>query len=400
MLTSCGGSIGAPAVPAQSAPVQAQHAGSSYKVLFSFGINVNGLQGAGPLAGLIDVGGTLYGTTPFGGKYLYGTVFSITKKGKEKVVHSFTGSSGGSYPVGGLLAVNGTLYGTTAGDGEYGSQNGNGTVFSMKRNGSDFRVLHTFSGTADGAYPMAPLIDVDGALYGTTYQGGAYGYGAVFRINTSGTETVLHSFSSNPDGEYPLAGLTNVNGTLYGTTLVGGRGGGTVFRVTPTGAEGVLYSFQTPSNGENPVGSLITMNGTLYGTTSAGGACAEAGTVFSVEITDANEVVLHSFQNNGSDGANPMAGLIAAKGTLYGTTQTGGAGGVGTVFSITTGGAEKVLHSFGYDYANDGGYSRGSLIDVKGKLYGTTPRGGISQPSCPISGSGNCAYGTVFALGL
>jgi uncharacterized repeat protein (TIGR03803 family) len=399
VLANCASSSGPPLLSvALPGSELAASRSAEYQILFSFGVNVDGLRGVGPLANLIDVGGALYGTTPFGGMDGYGTVFSITKRGKEKVVHSFVGGSGGSYPVSGLLAVNGTLYGTTAGNAVYGSQNGNGTVFSLTPSGANFQVLHTFSGSGDGAYPMAGLVDVNGTLYGTTAQGGAYGNGTVFSISTSGVEAVLHSFDYDPDGENPLAGLIDANGTLYGTTQFGGRGGGTVFSITTSGAESVLYSFQKPADGAHPVSGLVPINGTLYGTTPEGGAYGEAGTVFSVNISNGNEVVLHSFDNDGSDGANPMDGMIAVKGALYGTTQNGGAGGVGTIFRITTSGTETVLHSFGYDYANDGAYSHAALLDVKGKLFGTTPAGGISEPSCSKSASQDCDYGTVFAL--
>jgi uncharacterized repeat protein (TIGR03803 family) len=131
---------------------------------------------------------------------------------------------------------------------------------------------------------------VGGTLYGTTCNGGANGYGTVYKITTSGTESVLYSFAGSPsDGACPVAGLTNVGGTLYGTTCDGGANGGsgrpcggigatgygTVYKITTSGTESVLHSFAgPPSDGLTPFGGLINVGGTLYGTT--------LGTVFSI----------------------------------------------------------------------------------------------------------------------
>jgi len=133
-------------------------------------------------------------------------------------------------------------------------------------------------------------------LYGTTDEGGTYcesssafGCGTVFAITTSGTETVLNSFGTGSgDGSYPDAGLLNVKGTLYGTTSSGGAYayGGTVFKITTSGAETVLHSFEGPAgDGSLPFAGLINVNGTLYGTTGYGGSGSceiGCGTVFSL----------------------------------------------------------------------------------------------------------------------
>ncbi len=163
---------------------------------------------------------------------------------------------------------------------------------------------------------------------------------------------VLYRFNKAPDGHNPFAGLVNVNGTLYGTTFWGGARVGTVYSITTGGAEQVLYRFGGKTDGTEPYAGLIDVNGTLYGTTYAGGGygCTGGGcgTVFSI-TTGGTEKVLYSF-GGGIDGAYPGAGLTDLNGTLYGTTISGGSGcgsdGCGTVFSITTGGTEQVLHSF------------------------------------------------------
>ena len=149
------------------------------------------------------------------------------------------------------------------------------------------------------------------------------------------------------------------------------------------------------------------MNGMLYGTTYGGGS-ADWGAVFRLRLDGTDERVLHSFNNDGSDGIRPYAGLIAVRGVLFGTTYNGGTAcrgsrgsgiGCGTIFRVKTNGNERVLHSFGENYKNDGLYPAASLININGTLYGTTVKGGIAPPSCPHSGD-ICDYGTVFALAL
>jgi uncharacterized repeat protein (TIGR03803 family) len=367
-----------------------------YRVVFSFGSNVDGDDGALPAASLVDQNGTLFGTTERGGVFGSesglgdGTVFAVSPTGGETVLHSFGGGSDGAYPTASLTAQKDTFYGTTAGGGVYGS----GTVFSISKSGSE-TVLHSFGSYfyADGSTPLADLVALNGRLYGTTADGGAYGKygegGTVFSVSTTGEETLLHSFGDGDDGAYPASGLVAVNGTLYGTTERGGtHGDGTVFSVSSNGAEKVLHSFSGGSDGANPATTLVALNGTLYGTTSGG-----AGTVFSIGSTGKKHLL---FAFGGHDGSMPNGNLISVKGRLYGTTYSGGAKDDGTVFSLSTTGAESVLHSFGNGYKHDGLFPHGGLIDVHGMLYGTTFYGGVSSPSCPPSQ--NCGYGTVFAL--
>jgi uncharacterized repeat protein (TIGR03803 family) len=140
-------------------------------------------------------------------------------------------------------------------------------------------MLHSFGGDSDGSHPTAGLIDVNGTLYGTTTEGGAYGNGTIFGISTSGKESVLYSFGKGSDGQGPEAALINVNGALYGTTTAGGTyGDGTVFGLRmSTGKEHVLHSFGEGTDGKNPAGSVVNFNGMLYGTTPLGGSGAHGG---------------------------------------------------------------------------------------------------------------------------
>ncbi len=305
----------------------------------------------------------------------------------EQVLHSFTGGTDGAYPEAGLVRdAAGNLYGTTAHGGAYGY----GTVFRVSASGTE-TVLHsfTYNGT-DGVDPEAGLVrDTAGNLYGTTAQGGAYTYGTVFEVSASGTETVLHSFTGGADGASPYAGLVrDAAGNLYGTTVSGGAYNyGTVFEVSASGTETVLHSFTGGTDGRNPGAGLVRdAAGNLYGTTAYGGSYSN-GTVFEVSASG-TETVLHSF-TGGTDGAYPGEGgpglVRDAAGNLYGTTGEGGAYNYGTVFEVSASGAETVLYSFtGGAY---GEYPAAGLVrDAAGNLYGTTVDSGIG------------AFGTVFEV--
>jgi uncharacterized repeat protein (TIGR03803 family) len=395
MLAACG-SASTPMSPSLSGITAdaRRHVSSAYRLLYSF---KGGNDGRDPHAGpLIKVKGTLYGTTVYGGgpcheRCLGGTVFAITTSGDETVLHSFEVSSeDGKNPRAGLIDVMGTLFGTTVRGGDAPCYCG--AVFKVTLSGAE-SVLYSFAGKPDGFGPDAGLLDVNDTLYGTTINGGAKDDGTVFAIPLSGTETVLHSFTGKPDGAHPYAGLINVNGTLYGTTTSGGaNNGGTVFAISTSGAESVLYSFKGGSgDGKYPTQeALLDVNGTLYGTTKHGGT-NDRGTVFSL-TTSGEETVLHSFGGK-RDGVFPYGGLLDVNGTLYGTTSNGGSvacgvrygdiHGCGTVFETTTYGKESVLHSFGRH--GDGKYPYSGLINVNGTLYGTTTAGGAHDAGIVFS---------------
>jgi uncharacterized repeat protein (TIGR03803 family) len=219
-----------------------------------------------------------------------------------------------------------------------------------------YTVLYAFKGQPDGAIPYAGLLmDAPGNLYGTTYAGGleknhgklnCINCGTVFKLDSSGKETVLHRFAGgSTDGAYPVAGLVrDAAGNLYGTTTLGGRRG-TVFKLAKTGKNTVLYRFGSQQrDGTSPHGGLVRdpATGNFYGTTYDGGASCRCGTVFKLATTG-KETVLHSF--NRTDGDFPLAGLVRdAAGNLYGTTSQGG--GLGNVFELDTTGKLTVLYNF------------------------------------------------------
>jgi len=361
----------------------------SFSVLHTFTGTPDGSRSR---AALINVGGTLYGTTFQGGAANVGTVFTITPTGVESVLYSFEhsakegaytpkGGVDGEYPDAGLINVGGVLYGTTGAGGNSGC----GTVFTVTPSGVE-AVLYAFKCSAenDGASPAAGLLNVGGILYGTTYGGGANNLGTVFKVTKAGKETVVHSFGATGDGTYPEAELINVGGTLYGTTFEGGvHDLGTVFTISPAGNESVLYAFRRDNDANIPTAPLLNVGGTLYGTSELGGgnSCrkryANCGAVFTI-TPNGHEAVLYTFKGK-PDGNNPVGGLINVNGTLYGTTSGGGDSkecgreGCGTIFKLTPAGVETILHSFS---PNDGTAPTASLLKLGHFLYGTAYDGG------------------------
>jgi uncharacterized repeat protein (TIGR03803 family) len=284
--------------------------GGVQTTLFSFcatgGYPASCVDGDNPKAGLIQArNGRFYGTTNNGGpnhggsgtacEYGCGTIFSVTPAGTETKLYDFCNledCADGAAPYAGLIqATNGDLYGTTS----EGGANSGGTVFQITPSGT-LTTLYNFcsqSGCTDGAGPHAGLIQAtNGDFYGTTYEGGANGYGAIFKITPSGTLTTLYSFCAQSvctDGQNPYAGLVQAtNGDFYGTTAGGGANGyGTIFKITPSGTLTTLYAFCSQSgctDGAYPYAGLSqATNGNLYGTTYAGGS-ANDGTVFSLSV--------------------------------------------------------------------------------------------------------------------
>jgi len=319
-------------------------------------------DGAQPFGGFLirDGKGNLYGSTYWGGANGGGAVFELPRKGTEAVLYSFASAPGeadGQSSYGVIRDAHGNLYGATSFGGAYPAY---GTVFKVTPAG-DETVLYNFQGGSDGADPQSPLLrDSKGNLYGTTFQGGILscgnsdGCGTVFEVSPSGEETILHTFTSSPDdGEFPNAGLIrDPKGNFFGTTLNGGTFGyGTIFMVTKKGAEKVLYNFQGgTTDGRSPSGGLLRdKQGNFYGTTAGGGGSGNGGfgwgTIFKMS-PDGVVTLLYSF-TGGSDGGNPIGDLVIDDaGNLYGTTVYGGISGpgcwsiqtssaCGTVFKLT-----------------------------------------------------------------
>jgi uncharacterized repeat protein (TIGR03803 family) len=336
-----------------------------------------------PISSLIQASdGNFYGVDSEGD----GSIFKMDSSGNVTVLYSFpsptSGTTSGLWPWAGLVqGADGNLYGTTYAGGDlactpygwgmpaYGPFNYNpmagdgcGTVFKMDLSGN-VTILYSFSGQSDGNFPQAPLIQgSDGSLYGTSSGGGAFGYGAVFKMSPSGNLQVLYSFTSS-DGDAPVAALAQASdGYLYGTAACvfcaanGNTLSGEIFKIDTSGNNfTVLHSFAGP-DGSLPVAPLIQgPDGSFYGTTWAGGdlTCGSwyfsvgsnypyprlsgCGTVFKMDSAG-DVTVLHNFEEPQSgDGNDPYAGLLFGKdGYLYGTTYYGGTSiYFGTVFRLS-----------------------------------------------------------------
>ena len=350
---------------AGSAP---QVAGHGYKLLYSF----KGLpDGAWPAGGFTYFKGELYGVTSWGGAISKGTgeqtgtVFKITPDGQEKIVYIFKGYPDADSPRNAPIAVQGTLYGTTP----FGGKQNYGTIYKLTASGTE-TVMYRFTAGDDGYEPYGALIYVNGLLYGAAYVGG-FGNGLIYSISLSGKYKVLHRFRGGPDGSYPYSSLTYADGKLWGTTVGSSSGTfGTVFSSTLSGKETPIYQFKGPPDGAYPTVGLIAIKGLFYGTTGGGGP-KQGGTLYSID-TKGQENVLHTFPYFGGP-----EGLLYVNGSLYGTTAEGGRDvppGRGTIYKTDLSGNKTVFYQF--TGKTDGDGPSGPLTEFHGRLYGVTVKGG------------------------
>jgi len=311
----------------------------------------------------------------------------------EEVLYSFgTTSTDGSYPVGIIQATDGNFYGTTLNGGSILDSigHGMGTVFKINPNGSEL-FLCSLGASVQEQAPLGGVIQgTDGNFYGTTHVGGTNAGGTVFKITSSGLETVLYNFVANgTDASGPSSNLIQAtDGNFYGTTLYGGAyGHGTVFKITQSGSETILYSFgATTNDGSKPTNIIQGNDGNLYGITQDGGTYS-GGTFFKISLTGM-ETVLYSFSSSRFDGLWPVALIESNDGNFYGVTQNGGVtpinSGGGTIFKVTPGGIETVLYSFGLLNI----YTPVTLIQAKdGNFYGITSSGGNNSYNAHGSGT-------------
>ena len=331
-----------------------------------------GSDGGFPVAVLLGKDGSLYGISSYADR-IFRLSPPTSRHGvwKNTVLYSLNETTDGSYIQGLALDAEGNLYGAAGVGGDLGCGNGFGcgTVFELKRPTKmggkwHFTVLHTFTGDPDGMEPFAGVtLDQQGNVYGTTNWGGAYGWGAVYRVAPPKTkggawkETVVYSLDSGSDmGSHPDGPVIfDSSGNIYGTAAFGGdlncQGGagcGTVFKLTPPNAENAdwtsttLYNFQGGSDGAVPKSNMVLDRlGDLYGTTNYGGT-GQAGTAFRLNPSNGSwtETVLHWFPDGKKDGYDPVSGLTWGKwGDLYGIACVGGnpscsQDGCGTVFEV------------------------------------------------------------------
>jgi uncharacterized repeat protein (TIGR03803 family) len=363
---------------------------------FSATTGTTNLDGAEPRADLLLSGNMLYGTTPIGGTNGYGTIFSVNTNGSNfTVLHTFTGVSDGAMPNKALVLAGNTLYGLV---GRGTNLVGYGSVFSMETNGSNFSLFYTFTSLANGsiAQPNGGMILSGSTLYGTTYDGGISNSGTIFSVTTNGTFNLLHQFVSGTDGANPLGTLVMSGTVLYGTARNGGTNFnfGTVFSLdTSDNSFAVLHTFAGSTNlsAHSPDAGMVLIGNTLYGTATFGGTNG-GGTVFAINTDGSGYTDLHAFNPAIGEGKLPEGGLAARGNTLYGTTLGNGSNLNGTVYSVNTEGSSfTMLHAFSADASDtnaDGSQPYGTLTMAGNMLYGTTSVGGTTT------------QGTVFSVAI
>jgi uncharacterized repeat protein (TIGR03803 family) len=316
-----------------------------YAILHNFGATGDGYE---PIyGGLTLSGATLYGCCEYGGTpYIHtnGTVFKINTNGSGyQVIHNFWEDTNNQCnPIGAPVVSGSRLYGTTISS----LTNLNGEIFAMNTDGGAFQVLHEFAGKpGDGATPNGSLTLVGSRLYGMTVTGGKNGIesggagnGVIFAINTDRSNyQVLHDFGGYPaDGAHPYGSLTLVGSKLYGMTAEGGPGGGGV--VFSMNLDGGGYQVILDINSHDfatggPFGSLTLWGGKLYGLTSGGGPGGASGVIFRVNPDGTGYQILHSFKYSQGDGGQPMGDVTFAGSRLFGWTYANGTYNGGVFFS-------------------------------------------------------------------
>jgi uncharacterized repeat protein (TIGR03803 family) len=370
-------------------------------------INFNSSNGSYPFAGVtFDSLGNMYGTTSNGGASGFGTVWKYTSSAGLTQLFNFSGSSSpsnnGDRPMTPLLSDGqGNLYGATyyGGNNFSGEGTGWGTLFKLSSSGQ-FTELYQFSGP-DGANPIgAVLLDSQGSLWGTTFQGGSGfnnlgndGYGTIFKYS-GGTVTNPVLFNIT-DGENTYGGMATDGTNYYSTTYQGGANGfGTLFQYnSATGQLTTLFNFNRFPNGSYPFGAVTyDGKGNLYGTTYQGGghsgplnACC--GTLWKYSLSSGTLTTLVSFDGDTvpADGMLPQGGVtLDGNGNLFGTTSQGGTFSDGIVYEYSSTGTLSTLVTFN---GSNGQFPEGNLaFDSAGKLWGITHQGGSP------------GYGTVYEL--
>jgi uncharacterized repeat protein (TIGR03803 family) len=325
------------------------------------------------------------------------TVFPVSTSGTTMVaLHGFTGGNDGGVPNGLVLGTNGLLYGTTQNGGMYGY----GTIFSLSTNGT-LTTFVSFDGT-NGATPWDGLTQgTNGSFYGTTMLGGSNSAGTIFSLTAGGTLSSIYSFGSNIDGIHPSNALAlGLDGNFYGSAQnSSGSGDGIIFKMTPGGLLTNLYSFIGSSNGTTPAGALtLGTDGNFYGMTGTGGAYTN-GNVFRM-TPEGLLTNLYSF-TGGTDGYSPVGQLVqGTDGNFYGATESNHIAGYpfyGTIFKITPGGALTTLYALNpWEVLTDGTYPFAGLIQGSdGNFYGTTSNGFSGNDNGILFNNTN---GTVFQI--
>jgi uncharacterized repeat protein (TIGR03803 family) len=368
-------------------------------VLHSFADNSGGTTPVGGVT--LDRAGNLYGTTSGIVSDSPSTAFKMSHAGSGWIFNILYTFNHPNDPIEVYAPVvfgpDGALYGTGYG----GGQNTLGAVFSLQPPTTvcksvscpwTLTTLYSFEFGNDAIHPYlgSLVFDSAGNIYGTTYSGGTFVRGTVFKLTRSSngwTESVLYSFSGGSDGDFPYNGVAlDSAGNVYGTTSEGGEHGfGTVYELSPSGSgwtETTLYAFTGGDDGATPIGSVaVDAQGNLYGTTTSDGG-SENGTVW--ELSPSNGgwafTVLHSFAAGQYRGGGPWATpTLDAAGNIYGTARSTGDPGFGEAFTLTSTGGGWINTSYYFDGENGQWPECSVALDASGNLYGTSMLGGAGD---------------------
>lgn len=370
-------------------------------LVHSYGLDA----GSGPSGGLVAYDGAIYGTTRFGGNSDWGTVYRYRRASGMEPLHFFDGMNApvadGGTPYGALLEVGGTIYGTTV----YGGRWGAGTIFSFEGQ-SRLTTLHHFDPNADpfpmyptagltfsggvlfgltqrsqsggsvlyqfgadsGVVPLktlpesrSPLIASGGSLYGTHI--GPSGVGSIFRYLPDGELTTVHTFSGEGSSGYDPRSVIDIDGILYGVTSKGGAyGHGTIYRFEEGVGTTTLHSFH-PDEGYYAEGGLVAYDGALFGVAAFGGP-KSAGTMFRCELNGDCRTL---FVFDTPTGRSPFTRLLAGDASLYGATASGGSGNGGVLFRLYQN-AAPVLSTVGDRTIDEG-------VTIRFRATATDPEG-------------------------
>ena len=316
----------------------------------------------------------LYGLTTSGGANGLGVIYSTDVDGTNlQVLHNFL-TADGSEPFSSMvLATNGKLYGTTY----YGGLNGDGVIFEFDPSDNTYTKKKDFNSAVNGDSPIGKLVEVNNLLYGTASFGGTNNKGVIFTYDyTNNVRTVIHEFAGT-DGQQVETGMTYANGLLYGLTSIGGANGyGVIYTIDPSDnsfmkINDLTSSFGSYSNSQFELGD----SGLLYAITGLGGT-SNGGTIFSLDPTDNSTTLIKNLDY--TTGYSSLGGFTKAfNGKLYAVGRKGGSSGDGALFVLDTEtNTVTKLINFGGDKGNQP--SSKLHLSSNGNLYGTTKSGGAN----------------------
>ncbi|MEL6535353.1 MAG: choice-of-anchor tandem repeat GloVer-containing protein [Bacteroidota bacterium] len=342
---------------------------SSFSVVHEF----DGTLGGRPITSLTVLDGLIWGTTTDGGAADEGVIFTLDPESLTLTVkYEFADEVSGATPYSGLTESNDRLWGVTFVGGDFGD----GTLYSITPEGTDFQVHYHFDENSDGDNPRGKLVPYNGKLYGLTWKGGANEVGTLYSIDTTGENVqILVEFSEESGRSPSNAAMLLVGDTLYGVLPDGGSAGkGAAFSFVPNSTHFELVANFDNAQGSQPYGGLVEANDLLWGTMFSGGPLGK-GLLYSLDLESEAYTIVHQFE--GTDGANPWSELFLYEGTLYGHTAKGGDHTAGVIFTLhPTTGEFSVVHHLVDSLAAE---PHGAFVLANNEIWATASAGGATS---------------------